>query len=186
MKKIITIAALSAVLSTSAFAAGNNVYITADLSAASYSNATDGQTTFKNPGKFGIGAGYNFTQNVAAEVGYHSFSQSDIVYTNGTNSAKASSFTVAAVGNYPINPQFSAIGKLGFASNKMDFTTTVPGLIGSSHSKTALYFAVGGQYNINQQFAVRAQYENFGNMTNSSTVTNVSASAFGIAGVLNF
>lgn len=184
MKKIIAVAALSAALSTSAFAAGNNFYATADLSSASYTNV--GQ--FKSPGKFGIGAGYQFTPNVAAEVGYHMFGDSTLTQGALSQTIKVSSLTVAAVGSYPINNQFAAIGKLGVAMNKLDYTGNFAGGTGND-SKNSLYFAVGGQYNINQQFAVRAQYENFGDFTTkggAGTTAQAAASAFGIAGVINF
>lgn len=184
MKKIIAVAALFAVLSTSAFAAGNNAYVTADLSKASYTNASP----FPNPGKFGIGAGYQFTPNVAAEVGYHMFGDSTLTQGASTLTAKVSSLTVAAVGNYPINDQFSAIGKLGVAMNKLSVSGNFAGAA-YTDSKNSLYFAVGGQYNINQQFAVRVQYENFGDFTSKGGATSASqaaASAFGIAGVINF
>ena len=178
MKKIIAVAALFTVLSTSAFAAGNNAYVTADLSKASYSNASP----FPNPKKFGIGVGYQATPNVAAEVGYHKFGDSTVTAGAVTQTLKVSSLTVAAVGNYPINDQFSAIGKLGIAMNKLSGTGNY------TDSSNSLYFAVGGQYNINQQFAVRAQYENFGDITSlgGSGPGQATASAFGIAGVINF
>lgn len=182
MKKIIAIAALSAALTTPAFA-GNNVYLTADLSSASYTN----MSPFPNPGKIGFGAGYQFTPNVAAEAGYHLFGDSTLVQGALSQTAKVSSFTVAAVGSYPNNNQFSAIGKLGLAMNKVSATGNFVGATGND-SKNSLYFAVGAQYNINQQFAVRAQYESFGDFTTKggTGTAQAAASAFGIAGVMNF
>jgi len=182
MKKIIAIAALSAALTTPAFA-GNDIYATADLSSASYTNVSP----FPNPGKFGLGVGYQFTPNVAAEVGYHMFGDSTSVQGALSQTIKVSSFTVAAVGSYPLNAQFSAIGKLGMAMNKLNYSGNFAGSTGSD-SKNSLYFAVGGQYNINQQFAVRAQYESFGDFTTKggTGAAQAAASAFGIAGVMNF
>ncbi|MDQ7003174.1 MAG: hypothetical protein Q9N02_10905, partial [Ghiorsea sp.] len=61
MKKIIAIAALSAALTTSAFAADNTTYLTAGLSSATY-KTTGG---FPNPGKFELGLGYAFSPTLA-------------------------------------------------------------------------------------------------------------------------
>jgi opacity protein-like surface antigen len=189
MKKIIAIAALSAALSTSAFAAGNNAYVFADIGSASFSNTTTGNITFPNPGSFGIGAGYQFNSNVAAELGYTAFGDSSVtvVNTGVTAKLKTSSLHAAVVGTYPFNPQFSAIGKLGVSSNKVDGSNSAG--FAYNASKTSLYYAVGGQYNINQQFAIRAQYENVGKF-NTTTPTmfgqDMSASTFSIGGVYNF
>lgn len=189
MKKIIAIAALTIACSTSALAAGNNGFVFADLGSASFSNATTSNITFPNPGSFGIGAGYQFNPNIAAELGYTAFGDSSVfvVNTGVTATLKTKSLHAAVVGTYPINQQLSAVGKLGFSSNKVDATNTNGFTYNSS--KTSLYFAVGGQYNINQQFAVRAQYENFGKFnTNTATMFNkdMSAAAFSIGGVYNF
>jgi OOP family OmpA-OmpF porin len=182
MKKIIAIVALSAAITAPAFAADNNAYLTADLSSASYTNVGGFPT---NPGKVGIGAGYKFNQNLAGEIGYHKFGDSTL--TNGAQSStlKVSSFTAAAVGSYPINTQFSAIGKLGLAMNKGDYTGNLPGVTPVSSNNTSLYFALGGQFNFNPQFAIRAQYENFGKIANN-TPSNAKASALGAALVYNF
>ena len=137
-----------------------------------------------NPGKFDLGLGYSFTPTLAAERSYHIFGDSTVVYPNGNSlTASVSSFTAAVVGSYPISDQVSLLGKVGFSSNKVDVTSNVAG-VGASLSKTSLYYALGGEYNINQQYAVRAQYEDFGDFEDATNP--MSATAFGISAVVKF
>ncbi|MDQ7004480.1 MAG: outer membrane beta-barrel protein [Ghiorsea sp.] len=182
MKKIIAIAALSAALTTSAFAADNTTYVTAGLSSATYTN-TGG---FPNPGKVDLGVGYSFTPTLAAELSYHQFGDSTLVVVGVGGSASAtasvSSVTAAVVGSYPISDQVSLIGKVGVASNKTDLTTNVG--TSDSSSKTSLYFAVGGEYNISDKYSIRAQYEDFGDI--ESATDPASATALGISAVIKF
>ncbi|MDQ6980162.1 MAG: porin family protein [Ghiorsea sp.] len=180
MKKIIAIAALSAALTTSAFAADNTTYVTAGLSSATYTN-TGG---FPNPGKVDLGVGYSFTPTLAAELSYHQFGDSTLVdVLNGVSAtASVSSFTAAVVGSYPISDQVSLIGKMGFASNKVDVTSNFG--FSDSLSKTSLYFAVGGEYNISDKYSIRAQYEDFGDIDNSTSPA--SATALGMSAVIKF
>ncbi len=190
MKKIIAIAALSAALSTSAFAAGNNAYVFAEAGSASLGNAQTptGNSSYPSPLILGVGAGYRFTPNFATEVGYHSMANSTVTGTGFSQTLKVSSITLAAVGSHSIDEQLSIFGKLGLAMNKLDATSTVAGATAKS-SKNNMYFAVGGQYNITAQFALRVQYENFGDFTPNNVVNTTSqsaASVFGIAGVMNF
>ncbi len=86
------------------------------------------------------------------------------------------------VGSYPISEQMSLLGKIGFASNKVDITSNFG--VSASDSKTSLYYALGGEYNINQKYAVRAQYEDFGDL--DSGTNPASATAFGISAVVKF
>ena len=183
MKKIIAIAALSAALTTSAFAADNTTYVNIGLGSATYKN-TGG---FPNPGKFDLGIGYSFTPTLSAELSYHQFGDSTLVdVASGISvTAGVSSFTAAVVGNYPINEQVSLLGKIGFARNKTDLTASLGNVSASaSSSKTSLYYALGGEYNINEKYAIRAQYEDFGDIDDSTDPA--SATAFGISAVVKF
>lgn len=180
MKKIIAIAALSAALTTPAFAAGNNAYLFGDLSSANYSNVGGAP----NPGKIGIGAGMGFAPNISGEVGLHIFGDSSLAFNTGrVNTLKASSITFAGVGHAPIAPQFSVFGKLGLALNRAEVTNNA-GFAPVTTNQTSLYISLGAQFDLNRQFALRAQYENFGNF--ESGTNPMSASTIGVAGVLYF
>ncbi len=179
MKKLIAIAALSVAITTPAYAAGG-AYLFGDLSAATYSNVG----VAPNPNKLGIGAGLELAPNISGEIGLHIFGDSVVSFNTGrTNTLKASSFTIAGVGQIPLAPQFSLFGKLGLAMNHAEVTNNA-GFAPITTNQNALYVSFGAQFDLNRQFALRAQYENFGKFEN--VANPMSASTIGVAGVLRF
>jgi len=195
MKKIASALLLSAAISAPAFAADQGAFVNADLGQVSYSNATSslGTTAFPNPGTIRIGGGYHFSPYLGVEAGYSIIGDSTINTTflgaTVNEKLKSSSMQVAAVGTYPINDSFNVFGKLGLSNTKIDYTATVNGVsVGSSSaSKTNLMFGLGGQFNINQHFGIRAQYEDFGKVQFSGVgAPNVGVKAISVGGVYNF
>lgn len=205
MKKIAIVALLStAVMSSAAFAADQGGFVAADLGQVNYSNATSqfSGASFGNPGTIMLGGGYRFNQNLAVEAGYSIIGDSTITTVAGgtaTEKLKASSFQVAAVGTFPINNQFSVFGKLGVANTKIDYTATATGATfvpsvaqAASASKTNLMFALGAQYNINQHWGIRAQYQDFGKVQlpgvffGGVSAPNIALKAYSLGGVYNF
>jgi OOP family OmpA-OmpF porin len=87
--------------------------------------------------------GYQFHRNVAAEFAY-----SQLLDVRGT---ETSAMELVAVGMYPVAPQFSIIGKLGFAN--VDFE---PG-----GDKTELTFGLGVQYDFTPKIGLRAQWQRY-------------------------
>jgi OOP family OmpA-OmpF porin len=87
--------------------------------------------------------GYQFHRNVAAEVAY-----SMLVDKGGQ---EANAIEVVAVGLFPVAPQFSVLGKLGFAN--VDFE---PG-----GDKTKLTFGFGVQYDFTPKIGLRAQWQRY-------------------------
>lgn len=190
MKKIAFVALLSACIATPALADNTGKFYGAvDLGSVSYSNVNGGPTgttAFPNPGAFRFAAGYNITPMFAVEAGYAMIGNSIIDSNLGgglttQETVKSSSLQVAGVANYAINDTFGVFGKLGLANSKIDVTwTSSLGKTGTvSGSKTALTFGLGGQYNINKQFAIRAQYEDFGKV-------DVGIKMVSVGGVYNF
>ncbi len=197
MKKIALVALLSAVIATPALADNTGKFYGAvDLGSVSFSNATGGPTgttAFPNPGAFRFAAGYNITPMFAVEAGYAMIGSSTIDSVGiGQETVKSSSLSVAGVANYAINDTFGVFGKLGFANSKVDYTCTanagfVCGTAAASGSKTALTFGLGGQYNINKQFAIRAQYEDFGKVkVGNGAGADVGLKMVSVGGVYNF
>lgn len=190
-KSVLAALVLTAFVATPALADNTGKFYGAlDLGSVSYSNATvtvnGTPNTFKNPAMFRIAGGYHFSPMLAAEVAYASFADSVLSSAAGNITLGANSFQVAAVGSYPLTPEFDLIGKLGFSANSAKLTTT--GAFagqGSTGSKTDLLIGVGAQYNINKQFSIRAQYESFGAMEGSAN-NPIKAAAFSVGGVYNF
>lgn len=187
MKKNILAIVLLCSIAVPAFADNTGKYYMAvDLGKASLSNVTIATgVTFPNPGMIRIAGGYHFSPMLAAEVGYSKFGDSTLDFGGSQATLAMSSFHVAAVGTYPLNPQFDLIGKLGLSSNSAKLTGTgaLAG-INSTDSKTDLLIGFGAQYNINEQASIRAQYESFGAMDSSSTP--IKATAFSLGYVHNF
>ena len=201
MKKIALVALLSAVVATPALADNTGKFYGAvDLGSVSFSNATSGMgsnAAFPNPGAFRFAAGYNITPMFAVEAGYAMIGDSKIDTVNAqgvagintTETVKSSSLSVAGVANYAINDAFGVFGKLGFANSKIDYTCTATGgftCTSSSGSKTALLLGVGAQYNINKQFAIRAQYEDFGKVTVGNGGPGVGIKMVSVGAAYNF
>lgn len=190
MKKVTLLALLSVCIATPALADNTGrFYIAADLGTASYSNTTVPAVggypaaTFPNPNLFSIAGGYHFSPMLAAEIGYTKFGDSTISYSGvGDATLAMHSVQVAAVGTYPLNPQFDLIGKLGFSSNTEDLTGT-GGLssVNGSNSKTDLLFGIGAQYNVNSQTSIRAQYQSFGKFDSYTDPVKATAFTVGVA-----
>ena len=197
MKKIVITALLTAFVAAPAFAADGGAYVAADLGQALYSNAkvTGGNgESYENPGFLRIAGGYHFTRYLGVEAGYSMFRNSTVNYSNATTTLKTSVFQVAAVGTYSINHKFDVFGKLGVASisAKESGTGAAVTLTGSA-STTNLMFGLGGQFNFNQHFGIRAQYEDLGKAKYTPTVfgvtqpaANISVAVFSVGGVYNF
>ncbi|MEW5903921.1 MAG: porin family protein [Pseudomonadota bacterium] len=186
MKKIVSAALLATAISTPAFAAdASNYYISADFGSASYSNVTVAAGTYPNPGMFRIAAGYQFSPTLGAEIGYTKFGDSSIIIGTASGTIVASSFQVAAVGTFPITPEFNLIAKAGLASNKQSLDVKSSGIVTSSYagSQSALMVNLGAQYNFSPKFGLRVQYENYGEFGPFGTTgknMKASTTSFGI------
>ncbi len=195
MKKFASAVLLSAIAAAPAFAADQGPYVNVDVGQVSYSGAnTAGNPSFANPGAINFGGGYHFNQYIGVEGGYTIIGDSTINYLNATETLKASALQAAAVGTFPINDKVDLYGKLGLANTKLDYTLTGFGLNGSgSATSTNVMLGIGGQFNINRHFGIRAQYVNYGKTKFTPTVNgviqpsvDVGVSIFSVGGVFNF
>jgi len=200
MKKIATALLLSTAISAPAFAADQGAYVAVDLGKVSYSDT--GTTTPPSPGSVRVGGGYHFNPYVGVEAGYSIIGDATTNtsyggFASSSETLKASSLQVSAVGTLPLNDKFNLFAKLGAANTKLDYTWTSTGIIPSSGSgsgtKTNLLIGIGAQYNINKHFGIRALYEDFGktkvpvSYNNGSTATgDFGLKVFSIGGVYNF
>jgi OOP family OmpA-OmpF porin len=93
--------------------------------------------------------GYQFMKYVAAEVQYNDLGSPEA----GGTSFKISGYSVAAVGIYPINDQWSVFARLGYASTKLGSPI--------DNSKSDVTYGIGGQYNIDRAWGVRVNYDQY-------------------------
>ncbi len=137
----------------------------------SIGNASPDSSGFDSAIGWKIFGGYELNEILAVEGGYVSFGEMDgpvipvIVGTNIVNvstSAEPTGFELAAVGNFPINSQFSVFGKVGLLA--WDFKVTASALGQSASESTTgtdVFYGVGGQYEISGNLAVRASWERY-------------------------
>jgi len=95
---------------------------------------------------FKVFGGYQFTRNIAAEIGYGMlFDKSDVEVT---------ALEFVAVGMFPIQNQISLIGKLGLANVEVDTRF-------GSEDKTELTWGIGVQFDVNRNLGVRALWQRY-------------------------
>jgi hypothetical protein len=104
--------------------------------------------------------GYQFHRNIAVEFAY-----SQLLDVGGT---EISAMELVAVGMYPVAPQFSIIGKIGFANVDAE-----PG-----GDETELTFGIGVQYDFTPKIGLRAQWQRY--------TTDPDLDLFTIGGVWKF
>ena len=143
------------------------------------SNCKDSDTAWK------IFGGYQFTPNLAVELGYNDFGRisSDATVIVGgstfTGNARieATAFELTGVGSLPLGHQFSLYGKLGvyYAETKSSANvrqTTAPFATGSSSASdnnTNLTFGFGARYDITRNIAMRAEWQRFSKVGSDDT-----------------
>jgi opacity protein-like surface antigen len=88
--------------------------------------------------------GYQFHKNIAAELGYGMLIDK--------NSVEVTTIEAVAVGIFPLTPNFSILGKLGFAN--VDVETPV-----GSEDKTELTYGVGVQWDFTRNLGVRGTWQ---------------------------
>lgn len=156
-KKYLLVGLFAANLSTTSIAA-------ADASDA-YAGVNVGEASLDSSGfdstiswKFFVG--YAFNDILTVEGGYVSFGEMDGPTELGaTTSLKSTGFEVTAIGNFPINSQFSLFGKVGLLTWGAESNN--PNITGSLNSGTDVFFGVGGRYEISDNLAVRASWESY-------------------------
>ncbi len=137
MNKVLMAIAISATLV--AIPASASPYIGAGLGSA----RTDGNHTGSK-----VFAGYQFNENVGAQVAYNDFGN----YRGST----ATAWSAAVVGTMPIDAFWDVSAKVGATENR----TTLAG----SGRKSELLWGIGAGYNFNRNVALRFEYEDFGKM----------------------
>lgn len=117
-----------------------------------------------------IQMGYQFNPNIAIEGGYIDLGNTkySASFTGGNASAnsKAAGLNIAALGILPINESFSVFGKLGMINAKVETTVSAngPGGAASASASSTNWkpnYGFGATYNVNKQFGIRAEYEQF-------------------------
>lgn len=196
MQRVVSFLFLYAVISTSVFAGDSGTYVAGNVGFVNYVNAKNGlnNSSAPYPASLGFSGGYHVSQYLGVEGGYSRLFLSSILIANsqgliGRESVEGVSLLVAVVGTIPINDKFEMFFKLGRANTKIKYkftpTNTANSIQSATSRKTNLMFSLGGQFNVNRHFGIRAQYEELGQVGVNS-VADVSASVLSLGGVYNF
>jgi OmpA-OmpF porin, OOP family len=118
-----------------------NFYIGAEVGQAD--NSVD-DTGFK------ILGGYQFHRNIAAEVAYGMLIDKDNV--------EVTTIEAVAVGIWPLTPNISLLGKLGFA--QVDVEVSGPGA-GASSDDIELTYGIGVQWDFTRNLGVRVGWQRY-------------------------
>ena len=120
--------------------------------------------------------GYRFSRNWGVEVGYSDLGRGNGGTEPGLYAAEkygyqTSAWTLAGTGVLPLGEAFSLQGRLGWSMMTPDATLSTPGLgtgalgqgVGSAlpRYRSALLWGVGGQYDWNDRFGLRVDYNSF-------------------------
>jgi len=165
MKKNIAALFLFAAFATSASAADQGFYVGANVGQSStdtYNLSTKTGTAFS------VLAGYQFMKYVAAEIQYNDFGSPT---ASGGPSIKINGYSAAAVGILPLNDQWSLMAKLGYASTKLGSPV--------DKTKSDVTYGIGGQYNIDRNWGVRANYDAYSVENNASQKATTSVYTVG-------
>ena len=123
-----------------------------DLNALGFTNCDDEDTGFK------IFGGYKFNPYFAVEGGYADFGEISASFGGSTVTAESDAVFAAAVGILPVGKRFSLFGKAGLFF--WDITASGPAGTASDDGTDAL-LGIGLNYDITEQWAVRAEFESY-------------------------
>lgn len=177
-KALFTLCTAATLASGSAVAADEGFYVAID---AGQSRAKDACTgipagfSCKNTGTaVRIGGGYQFNNNVGAELSYGDYGSNKASGTVAgipiAASLKASGFEAALVGLLPLSESFALTGKLGIANTKIKGQGVSGGFtVSASATSTTGSYGIGMRYDLSKSVALRAQYEDLGKVGDAAT-----------------
>jgi OmpA-OmpF porin, OOP family len=122
-----------------------------------YVGGNIGSTTITDLGsKIGFGgfAGYNFNENIAAEVGAQSLG----TFTFDGTDINTSAYNVSILVGVPIDPKFSFYGRLGYGGLKAAVS-------GAKATTNSAQYGFGGRYHFDKNLAMRVEYTRYASDT---------------------
>lgn len=140
---------------------GTGFYIGAGAGYAGHRVDCDGiDSCSKSHAGFKLLGGYQITPNFAIEGSYGDLGKTKLSALGVDASLKASGFTVAALGIYPVSKEVELFGKLGMHATKTKFNFSYNGVSGSeSYNSNGVLAGFGGQYKFTTNLTGRLEYE---------------------------
>ncbi len=113
-----------------------------------------------------IEVGYDFNQNWGVELGYTSFGT---LFESNDNSLslsqKSNAITLSVLGTLPINEWFGVYGRAGYARYDTNNSGVVDGVAVEDESGNTPMWGAGAKFTINEQFALRLEYQNYADLS---------------------
>ena len=135
-----------------------------------------GATITRNDEKdsaFRIFGGYQYTKNLAVEVGYVDLGTYGVSGTIGalpfTAFGDVTGFSISGVGTVPLTEKLGLLGSVGFLSSKVNASATVATVSGIARSRQSDYTAgIGMKYSLTKNIAARLEANYYGLNNNGS------------------
>ncbi len=151
MKKI-SLSLAAAALALAASTASAEVYVGGAIGQSHYNLDCFGISCDRTPTGYKLFGGYKFNQFVAIEGTYADYGDLKISDGFGTR-LSGTSFGIGAAGFYDFHPQWTAIGRIGLASNKFKYRDNE---LSSSDSKIKPYFGLGVGFRVAPKTTIEA------------------------------
>ena len=117
----------------------------------------------------GLRLSFPLGENFAIDVSYQNFGETTTTFVDGFNDtvtdiSKVKGFSAGAKGILPLGDSFSLVGRLGLMRWSHDLARTDTGAPSSTIDATGtdLYYGVGAEYSITENFSVGLEYSTFG------------------------
>ena len=134
---------------------------------------------------FRLFAGYQFTPNIAAEIGYADLGTSHFGAVGIIiGDVKATAWDISAVGTFPVASQFSILGRLGLFNGETK--ATAPGIPSSDDKKSGVLWGLGGQFDLNKNLAFRAEWNRYSKLGGDNFGEKFDVDVFNVSALYRF
>ena len=149
----------------------------------------------KHDTAYKVQVGYQFNQYFAVEGGYIDLGaaeyKANVSGVNAKAEYEATGINVGAVATMPLTSSFSLLAKFGFIRSDVDFNVRASaGGISASESDSGnnvdTYVAFGAQYAFTDNFAVRAEFDNYNNIGDDDKTGEAKVKLLSLGAVLKF
>jgi len=164
----------AALLALPANAQMNNAYVGASVGQADYKDGCQGVS---GPGiscddkdtAWRIFGGYQFSRNLAAELGYHNLGEikASNSFNGATATIKASAWELVGVGLLPFANRFSGYGKLGLYYGTTEGSSNFSA--SATDNNTGLTWAVGLQFDPTPPVGLRVELQQYHDIGGDNT-----------------
>jgi len=152
--KKISLSVAAAALCLAASAASAQVYVGGAIGQSHFSADCSDSSCDRSPVGYKLFGGYKFNQFVAIEGTYTDYGDLKASSPGYSSRLSGTSFGIGAAGFYDFHPQWTALGRIGLASNKLKFHNS-EGVSGSD-SKIKPYFGLGVGFRVAPKTTIEA------------------------------